>query len=56
MNEARHLTIKGEEWERTDLFCPFCGEHSVVREPGEGDYYVGPAHRCTACDSDFHLA
>ena len=39
----------------SDLFCPRCGANNVWIEGSEGDYYVGPEHRCGDCEHDFYL-
>jgi transposase-like protein len=44
-----------EEWLKTDLFCPSCGENRVYDEQGMGDYYVGPQFLCAACGASFFL-
>lgn len=37
------------------LHCPACGVQAVWIESGEGDYYAGPDHVCTACSHAFTL-
>jgi len=44
-----------EDWMKTELFCPECGNHSVWRENGAGDYYVGERYLCTSCRMGFYL-
>jgi hypothetical protein len=39
----------------TDYHCPGCGEQTVYREFGPGDYYQGETHVCTSCESKFYL-
>ena len=44
------------EWEPTELYCPYCGERSVMADDCD-DYYVGCTYHCVnpACDTTFHL-
>jgi hypothetical protein len=62
MKVTRNYIVKGvpshyyqTEWTRTELFCPKCGKQPVFEEKGEGDYYVGADHCCTACGHNFTL-
>lgn len=41
-------------FERTDLYCPYCGTKDVWVDQSAGDYYVGPAYRCQ-CGETFYL-
>ena len=44
-----------QDWEKSDLRCPFCGEPSVWNETGDGDYYYGVPHGCLACGAAFTI-
>lgn len=44
-----------DEVQKTDYFCPNCGEKTVYQSLGEGDYYEGPAHYCRACSFQFTM-
>lgn len=44
-----------ETWERTDWYCPKCGERKVWHDTSGGDYYVGEMHLCMGCHSSFYL-
>lgn len=43
------------EFEKTHMHCPNCGASEVFVEQGEGDYYQGPNHVCTACSFWFTM-
>lgn len=40
-----------EEYEKTELHCPLCGDRSVWSETGPGDFYVGADFLCTSCSA-----
>lgn len=44
-----------EEYEKSDLYCPNCGENEVWEEMGDGDYYVGNDHACVGCGFIFTM-
>lgn len=48
----KHL-YEGEEWTKTDYFCPKCGKKRIFISL-EGDYYLGPEYRCAECGSNFY--
>lgn len=41
-------------YEKTDLYCPKCGQQSVEVEASEGDYYLGPEYVCAKCECSFY--
>ncbi len=41
------------EWLKSAWYCIHCGKQEVWIEQGEGDYYEGPQHICSACGSFF---
>jgi predicted RNA-binding Zn-ribbon protein involved in translation (DUF1610 family) len=49
--------VLGEEWEKTELHCPQCGERSVWCEsPNRGPYAsLKDRHACLACSAFFWL-
>ncbi len=42
-----------EEYNKTDVRCPSCGEQTVW-ESTEGDYYSGNTFLCLSCNHDFN--
>lgn len=41
--------------EKTDFYCPNCGEQNIVREVGVGDFYQGAGYYCRECKTTHHL-
>lgn len=37
------------EFEKTNYFCPECGQQEVWQEQTEGDYYLGEQWLCASC-------
>ena len=50
--EAGHTYV--ETWEKTEYFCPHCGNKSVWDEVANGDYYLGTTLTCENCGGTFH--
>lgn len=50
---AGHTNL--ETWEKTDYFCPYCGQDAVWDQVDAGDYYLGTTLTCTNCGVTFHL-
>ncbi len=44
-----------EEYKKTKLYCPNCGDRKVWKEQGVGDYYEGTEHACTDCGFMFTM-
>jgi hypothetical protein len=42
-------------YEKSEFFCPACGEHGVWEEHGEGDYYYGQMFICVKCEVNFTI-
>lgn len=44
-----------ENWEKTKVYCPRCGNQEIWFRCDCGDYYVGEQHICTGCKATFYL-
>lgn len=61
MNQSVETTVDHgshktkSSYERTDFYCPNCGERKVWCETGEGDYYIGVPFLCVGCDNLFYI-
>lgn len=44
-----------EMWEPSNIHCPHCGEASVWKEVGTGDFYYDVTHLCITCASEFTI-
>lgn len=45
-----------EDWQLTERYCPKCGATDAVwKDTSPGDYYLGPEHLCTQCNTSFYL-
>lgn len=44
-----------EVYEKTDLYCPGCGDQEVWHEQGMGDFYVGTIFLCASCKADWTM-
>lgn len=42
-------------YEKSNLYCPVCGEQAIWEEQGNGDYYEGVNYSCVNCDASFTL-
>lgn len=42
-------------YEKTEWYCPLCGDTQVWQEQGDGDYYEGASLYCIKCDSQFSM-
>ena len=43
-----------EEFNKTEIYCPSCGQ-TEVWSASYGDYYVGEQHLCVACSHAFTI-
>jgi len=55
LNEYPNSHHYWRSYEKSDLYCPFCGKKELWREQGSGDYYVGNASVCTECGGTSNL-
>lgn len=44
-----------EIWEKSDWYCPRCGEQKVWEDQGDVDHYYGSQYACTGCGGHFYL-
>lgn len=44
-----------EEFVKNNMFCPLCGQQSLWRQKGEGDYYNGVDYVCINCGATANL-
>lgn len=42
-------------WEKTDEYCPWCGERQMWSEVGADDYYQGSEYACLNCGRSSYL-
>ena len=42
-----------EKWEKTEYYCPTCGNKNVWHELDAEDYYVGENFMCSVCSACF---
>jgi len=44
-----------QDYRKSDMYCPSCGEKDIWENEGHGDYYLGTDYICTACESSHAL-
>ena len=47
--------LKFRNFLSSDWFCPGCGKQRLIREPSDGDYYLGPLFFCLDCKDFMHI-
>lgn len=55
--DGTHHYANTTKYQKTELFCPFCGLRSIWLEDGDG-YYIGMIHQCDnlECSHSFALS